>query len=136
MTETRQAGDGADRRPTRTLLASVAHLLAEIMRHEAALVRAELTVTVDRLRRGSVLFMAGLVLSACGVAGLLGAAVLAVCLVLPPWAATLAIAGPVLLIGLVFIWAGWHRLATTSFAPERVLAALRRGSERARPPEA
>lgn len=125
--------DGAERidprtraeRPIGTLLSDLAVEAGLLLRQELTLFKAELSEKFGRLGRGAAMLAAGGLIAFSGWLVLLAAAVLALEIVLPPWASALIIGGAVLLIGVVLLLIGKSQVAAKSLAPERTLRSLR-----------
>jgi len=95
------------------LVSDVPTLVAELVQREIALVKAELIGKLRSLGIG-VGLIAAAVLVLLGTLGvLLTAAVLALSLVLPGWAAALIVAGVLLIVAMILGLIGYRRIVRT-----------------------
>jgi tetrahydromethanopterin S-methyltransferase subunit C len=77
------------------------------------------------------LIVGGIVMFA-GLLGLGAAAILALALVLPAWAAALIVGGVALLLGLILLLLGRRHVGAQSLVPRRTLRSLREDADWAR----
>lgn len=108
-----------------TLLADVAGETVELVRQELALFKAELQQKLSRAGIGAALLGAGALIAFSGWLFLLLAAVFALALVLPAWAAALIVGALVVGIGGVLALVGKGRMSADELAPERTMRSLR-----------
>jgi hypothetical protein len=108
-----------------TLLSDVAGETVELVRQELGLFKAELQQKLSRAGIGAALVGAGALVAYSGWLFLLLAAVYALALVVPPWAAALIIGVLVLGIGAALALIGKNRMRADALAPERTMRSLR-----------
>ncbi|WP_122816551.1 phage holin family protein [Nocardioides pantholopis] len=116
--------------PTDEPLGAVVHRLTEqvpqLIRSEIRLAQAELTEKGKRAGLGLGAFGAAGLVALYGIGALVTAAVLALDLVLPAWAAALIVAGVLLLIAGVAALVGKKEVQqATPAAPERAIAGVK-----------
>lgn len=92
------------------LIADVPTLIVQLFRDELESLKLELAKKVKGIAIGAILFAVAAVLAFLAVIILLFAAVFALALVLPTWAAALIVAGALLLIVLVLVLVGMAQL--------------------------
>jgi len=115
-----------------SLLADLARQSTRLLRQEIALAKSEMTAKVAQLGIGAGELVAGALILYAGFLVLLAAAVLALILVVPPWAAALIVAGVVLLVGLGVVLKGRHDMRAETLVPGRTLRTLREDADWAR----
>jgi hypothetical protein len=108
-----------------TLLSDVAGETVELVRQELALFKAELQEKLSKAGIGAALVGAGALIAYSGWLFLLLAAVYALALVVPAWAAALIVGAFVLGIGGVLALIGKSRLRADALTPERSMRSLR-----------
>jgi hypothetical protein len=108
-----------------TLLSDVAGETVELVRQELALFKAELQEKLSKAGIGAALVGAGALIAYSGWLFLLLAAVFALALVLPVWAAALIVGALVLGIGGVLALIGKSRMRADALTPERTMRSLR-----------
>jgi len=108
-----------------TLLSDLASETVELFRQELALFKAELSEKLSRAGVGAAALAAAALIAFSGWLFLLLAAVYALALVLPPWAAALIVGVLVLAIGGVLALVGKNRMRADALAPERTMRSLR-----------
>ncbi|MGE0258528.1 MAG: phage holin family protein [Alphaproteobacteria bacterium] len=108
-----------------TLLADVAGETVELVRQELALFKAELQQKLGRAGIGAALLGAGALIAFSGWLFLLLAAVFALALVVPAWAAALIVGALVVGIGGVLALIGKGRMSADALTPERTMRSLR-----------
>jgi hypothetical protein len=108
-----------------TLLSDVAGETVELVRHELTLFKTELQAKLSTAGIGAALLGAGALIAYSGWVFLLLAAVLALALVLPAWAAALIVGVLVVAIGGVLALVGKSRMRADALAPERTMQSLR-----------
>ena len=111
---------------------SIAHMVSDIIgdvqqivRAEVRLARAEIREELGKAKRGVMFLAAGavVVMMAFGV-GLL-AAVYALALVWPSWAAALTVAGVVAIVGIAVLAAGLKQMKDVTLTPERTVSTIK-----------
>jgi hypothetical protein len=107
------------------LLSDVAGETVELVRQELALFKAELQEKLGRAGGGAALVGAGALIAYSGLLFLLLAAVFALALVLPAWAAALIVGVLVLGAGGALALVGKRRMRADAMAPERTMRSLR-----------
>jgi hypothetical protein len=108
-----------------TLLSDVAGETVELVRQELALFKAELQEKLSKAGIGAALVGAGALIAYSGWLFLLLAAVYALALVVPAWAAALIVGALVLGIGGVLALIGKSRMRADALTPERSMRSLR-----------
>jgi len=108
-----------------TLLSDITGETVELVRQELSLFKAELQEKASRAGIGAALLAAGALVAYSGWLFLLLAAVYALTLVVPPWAAALIVGVLVLGIGGVLALVGKSRMRADVLAPERTMRSLR-----------
>jgi hypothetical protein len=108
-----------------TLLSDVAGETVELVRQELALFKAELQEKLSTAGIGAALVGAGALIAYSGWLFLLLAAVYALALVVPAWAAALIVGALVLGIGGVLALIGKSRMRADALRPERSMRSLR-----------
>jgi uncharacterized membrane protein YqjE len=108
-----------------TLLSDVAGETVELVRQELAMFKVELQEKLSTAGIGAALLGAGALVAYSGWVFLLLAAVFALALVLPAWAAALIVGALVVGIGAVLALIGKSRMRADALAPERTMRSLR-----------
>lgn len=104
-------------RPMSSVLLDIVGNVQQIVRSEVRLARAEVGEELSKLRAATVLLGVGALLAVFSAIFLLLAAVYALSLVMPGWAAALIVCGAVALIAAVFVVAGIKRLKAVRAVP-------------------
>ena len=108
-----------------TLLSDITGETVELVRQELALFTAELQEKLSRAGIGAALLGAGALVAYSGWLFLLLAAVFAMALVVPAWAAALIVGVLVIGIGGALALVGKSRMRADALAPERTMRSLR-----------
>jgi len=108
-----------------TLLSDVAGETVELVRQELSLFKAELQEKLSRAGIGAALVGAGALIAYSGWLFLLLAAVFALALVVPAWAAALIVGVLVLGVAGALVLVGKSRMRADALAPERTMRSLR-----------
>jgi len=108
-----------------TLLSDITGETVELVRQELALFKTELQEKLTTAGIGAALLGAGALVAYSGWVFLLLAAVFALALVLPAWAAALIVGVLVVAIGGVLALVGKSRMRADALAPERTMRSLR-----------
>jgi hypothetical protein len=108
-----------------TLLSDITGETVELVRQELALFKAEMQEKLGRAGIGAALLGAAALVAYSGWVFLLLAAVLALALVLPAWAAALIVGVLVVGVGGVLALIGRSRMRADALAPERTVRSLR-----------
>jgi len=98
--------------------------ISTLVRKEVALAKSELTHSFKSAKSGLVGLVAGGLLLFAGFLVLLWAAVLGLSEIMAPWLAALIVGGVVLLIGLVMVQSGKHKLDPAAFKPTHTANSL------------
>jgi uncharacterized membrane protein YqjE len=122
--EQRETLRGRSQAPTFTLLRRLADEVTTLFTKELALLKVELTGALTETRTGIASLAAGGAVAFAGLLYLLAAAMFALMLVLPNWAAALIVGGVVTMIGLMMLVSGKNKLEPSAFNPERTRASL------------
>jgi len=110
------------------LVQDVPSLVTDLVKGEIAMVKLELVRTLKALGIGAGFLVGALVLVFAMLGVLLTAAVLALSLVMPGWAAALVVAGVLLLAALLLAFLGYRHIKAKGLPllPERTIAGLQR----------
>lgn len=126
MTEARGARERAKGKSFLSLLTDVPHLISQLIRAEIELLKSELISKLKSVGIGLGLFVISLSLILLALLLLIFAGVFALALVLPLWAATLSVAGVVILSAVVFAGMGAAVMARTrSPLPNETVESIR-----------
>ncbi|GAA4677003.1 phage holin family protein [Nocardioides nanhaiensis] len=131
---TTTSGAPASRPPSEETLGGLVHQLStqvpELIRSELRLAQAEVTQKGRDAGKGLGAFGAAGLLALYGVGCLLAAAILALALALPAWAAALVVGGVLLAVAGIAALLGRNAVAkATPPAPERAIAGLKQDVE-------
>ena len=107
-----------------SVLGDIVGNVQQIIRAEVRLAKIEVGEEIARAGRGGVIAAAGAVLCTMALGFMLLAAVYALALVWPAWAAALAVGAGAAVIGGVCISAGLSRLKQVKLAPPKTVATL------------
>jgi uncharacterized membrane protein YqjE len=116
---------GATPRSIGALLTDIVGDVAEILRAEARLARAEFREELGKAKRGAVLMAAAGVVIALALGVALVAAVFALATIWPPWVAALTVAGATLAIGGLLGTMGVRQLKDVSLTPDRTVSSVK-----------
>jgi len=108
-----------------SLLSDLAGETVELLRQELSLFKAELQEKLSRAGGGAAALAAAALIGFSGWLFLLLAAVYALAIVVPPWAAALIVGVLVLAIAGVLALIGRNRMRADALTPERTLRSLR-----------
>jgi len=108
-----------------TLLSDLAGETVELLRQELTLFKIELQEKLSRAGIGAAALAAAALIAFSGWLFLLLAAVYALAIVVPPWAAALIVGVLVLAIAGVLALIGKNRMRADALMPERTLRSLR-----------
>ena len=108
-----------------TVLADIVGDLQQIIRAEFRLAKVELSEELVKMRRRALIAAAGVVLMILSLGVLALAAVWALALVLPPWAAALVIGVSFAVIGGVITMVGVKRMSDVHLPPEKTVATIK-----------
>ena len=114
--------DEAAERTLGQLVADATHDISSIMRSEVALAKAEIRADAKKAGAGAGMFAtAGVLAFLALILLLIAAAYGLVAAGLPPWAAFLIVAGVLLVVGAILVFAGKHSFDTLKGKPERAI---------------
>jgi hypothetical protein len=108
-----------------TLLSDLASETVELLRQELALFKAELQEKLSKAGIGAAALVAAALIAFSGWLFLLLAAVFALDLVLPIWAAALIVGALVVAVAVALALYGKSRLRADALTPERTMRSLR-----------
>jgi uncharacterized membrane protein YqjE len=108
-----------------TVLTDIVRDVQQIVRAETRLARAEFREELAKAKRGATFLVAAGVVCALALGLALLAAVYALTLIWPPWAAALAVAGATFVIGGVLAAAGLQQLKNVTASPDRTVSSLK-----------
>lgn len=113
------------------LLAGLANDVQQLIRGEIALGRAELDEKLHRILRSAIWLLGGALLGFAGVVLLLegAAALLAISIPIPTWAAALIVGAVIILIGAALAWSGMAAVSLKKLAPDRTVDNLQKDVE-------
>ncbi len=111
-------------RPIGAVLEDIVANVQHIIRAEVRLAKIETRDELLRMKRGAVLIAAGGLLAVLGVAVVLLAAVYAVSLAMPPWAAALVVAVLTSVVAAVFITGGLKAFKQIALPPPKTAATI------------
>ncbi|HTJ89876.1 MAG TPA: phage holin family protein [Acidocella sp.] len=100
-----------------------------LIRGEIALARVEFDQNVHRMIMAFVWLMGGALFGFAGLVVVLQGAAFALAIVIPTWAASLAVGIVVVVIGTFFTRAGLSRLSLRAMAPDRTAANLEKDAQ-------
>jgi Putative Actinobacterial Holin-X, holin superfamily III len=100
-----------------------------LIRGEIALARAEFDQGVHRMIKALVWLMGGALFGFAGLVVVLQGAAFALAIVIPAWAASLAVGIVIVIIGALFARAGLSRVSLRALAPERTAANLEKDAQ-------
>lgn len=109
----------------RDLIANV----TDLVRDEVRLARSELSEKADDVYAAALLVACAVALGAGGIAVLLIAAVAALSLTMPAWAASLIVGVAALALAAALVMAAKSKLQVRNLAPTRTVASLRGNAE-------
>lgn len=112
-----------------TLIASLLSDTSRLLRDEVRLAKAELGSKVSQARHGAVNTAIGAGILLLGVIFIMLAAVYALALVLPPWAASLIVGGIVAAVGAIMLKKGTDELKAKNLAPHKTQENVQRDAQ-------
>lgn len=116
-------------RPIGNILQDAVNDISAITRSEINLAKTELKSEAAKLLRIAPLFAVGAILGLFALGYLLTAALLALVIVIPPWAASLVIFVLAALIGAAAVAIARNRLRTINLKPERTVRTMKENAE-------
>ena len=113
------------------LLAGLANDVQQLIRGEIALGRAELDEKLHRILRSAIWLLGGALLGFAGLVLLLEgvAAILAISIPMPAWAAALIVGAVIILIGVALAWSGMAAVSLKKLTPDRTVDNLQKDVE-------
>jgi uncharacterized membrane protein YqjE len=113
------------------LLAGLANDVQQLIRGEIALGRAELDEKLQRVLRSAIWLLGGALLGFAGLVLLLEgvAAILAISIPIPAWAAALIVGAVIILIGVALAWSGMAAVSLKKLAPDRTVSNVQKDVE-------
>ena len=108
-----------------TVLSDIVSDLQQIVRAEVRLAKTEVREEVAKAKRGATFMVAGLVALVLSVGLLLLALVYALAIVWPPWAAALAVAVGVGLVGAALTMSGKTQISHVDLPPQKTVSSVR-----------
>ena len=108
-----------------TVLSDIVGDLQQIIRAEVRLAKTEVREEVGKAKRGAVFMAAGLVALTLSTGLLLLALVYALAMVWPPWAAALAVAIGVGVIGAALTMSGKTQISHVELPPQKTVSTVR-----------
>lgn len=116
-------------RPISSVLSDIVGNVQHIVRAEVKLARAEVREEIGKARRGMIFLAAGGMAAALAVVFILLAAVYALALVWPMWAAALVVGAGTALVGSAVVTTGIRQIRSVSLAPPRTVSTIQENIE-------
>ncbi len=120
------ASRGARKRSLFALIGDIPGLLADLVRQEIELLKAELANKAKQAGAGIGLIVVAGTFVLCAVGVFTAAAILALAQVLPPWAAALIVGGVLLAGAAILVAAGVAQLKKSSTAPSESVESIKK----------
>jgi hypothetical protein len=114
-----------DQRPTNDILAELSREVRVWLQQEMKLAKAEVSLHVARIRKGSVLIAVGAVLAVLGCLALFAAAIIALAIVLPWWLSALLIGLAFVILGGVLAMAGIKKIKSADLVPHETISKVK-----------
>lgn len=114
-----------DDRPITALLSDLATESASLVRKEVELAKAELAEKAGQAGRGVFSIAVGLAIILLGLIFIIQAAVYALDLILPAWAAALIVGVAIAVIGLLLLRSGFSALSPSNLQPRRTVETIK-----------
>ena len=108
-----------------TVLTDIVGDVQQIVRAETRLARAEFREELTKARRGATFLIAAGIVGALALGVALLAAVYALAIIWPPWAAALAVAGTTAVIAGVLAATGLRELKDVTIVPDRTVSSVK-----------
>lgn len=124
-----QEASGRETRPIAELFSKLASDVSLLISQEVALAKKELGQTFSQVIGGAVWLVIGGVIGLVGMIALLAAAILALALIMPDWAAALIFGLVFIVVGLLLVRLGVNRFKKVSLVPERTAQTLKEDAE-------
>ncbi|MBV8739303.1 MAG: phage holin family protein [Alphaproteobacteria bacterium] len=112
-------------RPFRALIDSLVEDLQRLVRLEIALFKREMAGAARRLGVGIAAVVIGAIMALTGWLALFAAAIIALAIVWPPWAATLVLGALALVVAGLLLYLGIRQMRVQSLTPQHTLNTLR-----------
>ena len=116
-------------RPISSVLSDIVGNVQHIVRAEVKLAKAEVREEFGKAKRGMILLAAGGMAAALAVVFILLAAVYALALVWPLWAAALVVGAGTALVGYAVVTTGIRQIRSVSLAPPRTVSTIQENIE-------
>lgn len=117
--------DNRDPRTTAQLFTDLSHEMTDLIRHEMALAKTELSEKASKASKGMISLSIGGLVAYAGLVVLLFAVVYGLSNVMEPWLAAVVVGGVVLIIGVALLQKGRNDLKPHNLALERSVRSVR-----------
>jgi uncharacterized membrane protein YqjE len=116
-------------RPISSVLSDIVGNVQHIVRAEVKLAKSEVREEFGKAKRGMIFLAAGGMAAALAVVFILLAAVYALALVWPLWAAALVVGAGTALVGYAVVTTGIRQIRSVSLAPPRTVSTIQENIE-------
>jgi uncharacterized membrane protein YqjE len=116
-------------RPISSVLSDIVGNVQHIVRAEVKLAKAEVQEEFAKAKRGMIFLAAGGMAAALAVVFILLAAVYALALVWPMWAAALVVGAGTALVGYAVVTTGMRQIRSVSLRPPRTVSTIQENIE-------
>lgn len=116
-------------RPISSVLSDIVGNVQHIVRAEVKLATAEVREEIGKAKRGMIFLVAGGMAAALAAVFILLAAVYALALVWPPWAAALVVGAGTALVGYAVVTTGIRQIRSVSLRPARTVSTIQENIE-------
>ena len=116
-------------RPISSVLSDIVGNVQHIVRAEVKLAKAEVQEEIGKARRGMIFLVAGGMAASLAAVFILLAAVYALALVWPMWAAALVVGAGTALVGYVVVTTGIRQIRSVSLRPPRTVSTIQENIE-------
>ena len=117
--------DNRDPRTTAQLFTDLSHEMTDLIRHEMALAKTELSEKASKASKGMISLSIGGLVAYAGLVVLLFAVVYGLSNVMEPWLAAVVVGGVVLIIGVALLQKGRSDLKPHNLVLERSVRSVR-----------
>lgn len=121
----RMQNERQDEKPIGTLVKELSDTFTALIKSEVALAKVELKESTGRMATGAAMFGAAAVLGVIALALLITAAVLALAIVLQPWAAAVVLGLVVLIAAVALVLIGKKKLTGVSVVPTAAVEGMK-----------
>jgi uncharacterized membrane protein YqjE len=111
------------------ILQDVMKDVTDLVRSEVKLAKTELKQETAEFGRAASILAVGGVLALCALGLVFTTAILALCLVLPAWAAALIVSAFAVIVAGLFLGVGMVRIRAVNLKPEKTVQTLQEGAE-------